>query len=92
MKLPKNSKGEPIVLGCNYHTTWQKFKSMRFVLHSVNWDRGTAILITRRTKKTFSTKMDDLVFIDTKNNRYKADRLMNYDEDSKYLKALLIQG
>lgn len=92
MELPKNSKGEPIVLGCNYHTTWQKFKSMRFVLHSVNWDRGTAILITRRTKKTFSAKMDDLVFIDTENNRHKADRLMNYDEDSKYLKALLIQG
>ena len=31
----KNTEGEIIVIGCNYHTTWQSNKSMRFVLSEV---------------------------------------------------------
>ena len=88
----RNNNGYPIVLGCNYHTTWQRYKSMRFVLKSVNMDNNTAVMITRRTKKEFATNINDLVFIDSVTNQDKADRLLNFDEDGRYLKALLIQG
>jgi len=88
----KNDNGHPIVLGCNYHTAWQRYKSMRFVLKSINTDNNTAIMITRKTKKEFTTNINDLVFIDSSTNRYKADRLLKSDEDGRYLKALLIQG
>lgn len=88
----KNVHGHPIVLGCNYHTTWQSRSGMRFVLKSVNMQNGTAVMITRRTKKQFTTNINDLIFIDSSTNRDKRDRLANYDDDGKYLKALLIQG
>lgn len=88
----KNDNGHPIVLGCNYHTTWQSNKSMRFVLKSVNMANNTAVMITRRTKKEFTTNINDLVFINSFKNQDKAYRLLNFDEDGRYLKALLIQG
>ena len=88
----RNNNGYPIVLGCNYHTTWQRYTGMRFVLKSVNMANNTAIMITRRTKKEFTTNINDLVFINSVKNRDKADRLLNFDEDGRYLKALLIQG
>ena len=53
---------------------------------------NTAVMITRRTKKEFATNINDLVFIDSVTNQDKADRLLNFDEDGRYLKALLIQG
>jgi len=61
-----NSNNEIIILGCNYHTKWQKEKGMRFVLHSVSG--SVCLLKTRRTNKQFKTNIDDLIFIKTKHN------------------------
>lgn len=68
-----NSKGEPIVVGCNYHTTWQSDKAMRFVLSKVEGNK--AYLSTRRTRKYFSTALNDLIFIRTGHNIEKANKL-----------------
>jgi len=62
-----------IVIGCNYHTTWQADKSMRFVLKEVRGKR--AKLATRATKRTFWTDIEDLIFIESKYNIEKANRL-----------------
>lgn len=63
----------PLVIGCNYHTTWQKYKSMRFVLVEVKGDK--ARLKTRTTNKDFWTDISSLIFIETKYNIQKADNL-----------------
>ena len=60
-----------IVIGCNYHTTWQRYKAMRFVLVEIKDNK--ARLQTRNTKKDFWTDIKDLVFIDSKHNKQKAD-------------------
>lgn len=60
-----------LVVGCNYHTTWQSDKSMRFVLKEVIGDK--AVLTTRTTKKEFKTNVCDLIFIETDHNKRKAD-------------------
>jgi hypothetical protein len=65
-KIDKNS----IVIGCNYHTKWQKDKGMRFVLKEINGDK--ARLITRKTNRDFWTNVSDLIFIMTKYNIDKA--------------------
>jgi len=62
-----------IVIGCNYHTKWQKYSAMRFVLKEVNGDK--ARLITRNTGKDFWTNVSDLIFIMSKHNIDKAIRL-----------------
>jgi len=62
-----------IVIGCNYHTTWQKVKSMRFVLAEVKGDK--ARLQTRNTKKDFWTDLSSLIFIESDYNKKKADAL-----------------
>lgn len=64
-----------LVIGCNYHTTWQKQKSMRFVLVEVKGSR--ARLKTRRTGKDFWTNISDLIFIETDYNKAKAERLLS---------------
>lgn len=69
----ENSKGEQIVIGCNYHTTWQSDKRMRFILVEVDGSR--ARLKTRVSKKNFWTNVDDLIFINTNHNKDKAKRL-----------------
>lgn len=56
----------PIIIGCNYHTTWQKHKAMRFVLKEVSGNK--ARLITRNTEKDFWTNLDSLIFITTSHN------------------------
>jgi hypothetical protein len=66
---------ESIVIGCNYHTTWQKHKAMRFVLVSIDKDKAT--LKTRTTGKKFTTNKSDLIFIETPHNIDKAKRLSN---------------
>ena len=65
-KLPKHK----LIIGCNYHTTWQSDKRMRFVLKKVNGDK--ALLTTRITKKEFWTNVSDLIFIETNYNINKA--------------------
>lgn len=74
----------PIVIGCNYHTTWQKHKAMRFVLRKVEGDK--AQLGTRTTNKIFWTNISDLIFINTTYNTEKAIRLLkpNRHESSSY--------
>jgi hypothetical protein len=62
-----------LVIGCNYHTKWQKHKAMRFVLWEINGEK--ALLKTRTTGKSFWTNVDDLVFIETEYNKKKADIL-----------------
>lgn len=64
-----------IVIGCNYHTTWQSTKSMRFVLVEVKGDR--ARLKTRNTNKDFWTDVSSLIFIETDHNKRKANELSN---------------
>ena len=70
-----NAIGSLIVIGCNYHTTWQSNKRMRFVLTEVKGDK--ARLQTRRSRKNFWTDLKDLVFIDTNYNKSKAKELRN---------------
>ena len=66
----KNSSGNLIVLGCNYHTTWQSNKKMRFVLDYVF---NTKVrLITTTTNRVFETHIDDLIFITSEHNINKA--------------------
>lgn len=62
-----------IVVGCNYHTTWQSDRAMRFVLDAVKGER--ARLKTRRTRRVFWTNVKDLIFIESKYNIIKADKL-----------------
>lgn len=62
-----------LVIGCNYHTTWQSHKSMRFVLKEIKGDK--ARLITRTTGRSFWTNISDLIFIETKYNKLKAKNI-----------------
>ncbi len=62
-----------LVIGCNYHTTWQSNKAMRFILKEINGNRVR--LITRNTKKDFWTNVSDLIFIETDHNINKAKKL-----------------
>jgi hypothetical protein len=71
----RNSTGNQIIVGCNYHTTWQSNKGMRFVLKELK--DGKARLETRNTNKDFWTDVNDLIFISTDHNKRKAKRLKN---------------
>ncbi len=62
-----------IVIGCNYHTKWQKHPAMRFVLKEIKGDK--ARLITRTSCRDFWTNVSDLIFITSKHNIDKAKRL-----------------
>lgn len=64
--------GQPVALGCNYHTTWQRDKGMRFVLVEIK--NGKARLKTRATNKDFWTPKHTLIFITTKHNKKKAEK------------------
>ncbi len=64
---------QKIVIGCNYHLTWQSNKAMRFVLKEIKEDK--ARMETRRTGKSFWTNVSDLIFITTDHNKKKANRL-----------------
>jgi hypothetical protein len=64
-----------IVIGCNYHTTWQRNKAMRFVLAEVKGDK--ARLKTRNTRKDFWTNVSDLIFIESDYNKRKAESLLS---------------
>lgn len=65
--------GQQLIIGCNYHLTWQSHPAMRFVLVEVKGDK--ARLRTRASKKDFWTDVKDLIFIDTNYNRNKGKRL-----------------
>ena len=68
--------GMLLVIGCNYHTTWQQHKNMRFVLMELTEDR--ARLRTRNSGSDFWTDIKDLIFIDSNHNKDKAkDYLMD---------------
>lgn len=60
----------PLIIGCNYHTKWQSHPAMRFVLKEVKGNK--AVLYTRRTRKEFSTNIEDLIFIKSHTNIIKA--------------------
>jgi len=62
-----------LIIGCNYHTTWQSHKAMRFVLSEIKGDK--ALLTTRNTKRSFWTDVKDLIFIETSYNQNKANKL-----------------
>ena len=67
----QNSNGNPLVIGCNYHTTWQSNKKMRFVLTDIIQSTNgglKAVLKTRTTLNMFTANLDDLIFINTKHN------------------------
>ena len=64
---------QQLIIGCNYHTTWQSHSAMRFVLVEIKGDK--ARLKTRASKKDFWTDVKDLIFIDTNYNRNKGKRL-----------------
>lgn len=72
--MMENSAPRLLVVGCNYHTRWQTKRGMRFVLAEIEGTR--ARLITRETKKDFWTNVEDLIFIETEHNIYKADKIM----------------
>ena len=66
--------GMLLVVGCNYHTTWQKHRNMRFVLTELKGDK--ARLQTRNSGRDFWTDTKDLIWIDTNHNNYKAKQYM----------------
>jgi len=68
-----NVNGALIVIGCNYHTTWQTNRRMRFVLTDVKGNK--ARLQTRISGKDFWTNLKDLIFIETNYNKQKAKEL-----------------
>lgn len=70
-----NENGQPLIIGCNYHTKWQSHPSMRFVLTDIDGEK--AKLQTRQSKKTFWTSINDLIFINTCYNQKKAKELTN---------------
>lgn len=63
-----------LVVGCNYHTTWQSNRAMRFILREIKGDR--ARLVTRNSKKNFWTNVNTLRFIRTRYNFEKAEKLL----------------
>lgn len=63
-----------IVIGCNYHTKWQKDKGMRFVLAEIKGDK--ARLYTRNTHRNFWTNVSDLIFVMSGHNISKARHLL----------------
>ena len=69
----KTDTSQKLVIGCNYHTTWQKHSAMRFVLVEIKGSK--ARLQTRNTGKDFWTDIKDLIFIETNYNKRKADNL-----------------
>ncbi|MDA3818508.1 MAG: hypothetical protein PF486_14090 [Prolixibacteraceae bacterium] len=69
--------GSLLVIGCNYHTTWQKHRNMRFVLTELKGDK--ARLQTRKTGCDFWTDTKDLIWIDTNHNNNKAKEYLNED-------------
>lgn len=78
-----NEKETPLVIGCNYHTKRQSHPAMRFVLDEVLWE--TVILKTRTTNKTIKCNKNDLIFIKSKHNIEKAQKVTWWDEyESKY--------
>lgn len=73
-ELPlSNRHREPIVIGCNYHTTWQRRRGMRFVLSDVSGQH--AHLSTRGTMRHFKCNLDDLIFIKSPYNIEKGESL-----------------
>lgn len=62
-----------IQVGCNYHTKWQSNKAMRFVLKEIKGNQ--ARLATRTTGKDFWTNINDLIFITSRHNIEKAEKL-----------------
>ena len=58
--MENNNNPTIIQIGCNYHSKWQSNK---------------ARLITRNTGKDFWTNIDDLIFITSRHNTKKAERL-----------------
>jgi len=67
-----------LVIGCNYHLTWQSNKAMRFVLTELKGNQ--AKVKTRTTKKEFWCNKEDLIFIQTYHNRVKARKIMEQTE------------
>lgn len=75
----KDLSEKSIVIGCNYHTKWQKHPAMRFMLKEVKDDK--AKLITRTTNREFWTDVSSLIFIMSPHNINKAKRLnTHYDK------------
>lgn len=70
----KENNTIPLIVGCNYHTTWQSDKAMRFILKG--FDKRSATLTTRTTGKEFKTSIEDLVFINTWYNIKKAKDIL----------------
>ena len=69
----RNNKGVLLVIGANYHTTWQTYKGMRFVLHEI--DGNNVKLKTRTTNKCFNCNANDLLLITSSYNLSKIKRL-----------------
>lgn len=63
-----------LAVGCNYHTTWQSHKSMRFIL--VRIKGNLAYMKTRNTLKKFWTPIESLIFITTSYNIRKAKYIL----------------
>lgn len=64
---------DKLVVGCNYHTTWQSHPAMRFIL--VELKGNQARLRTRHSMRNFWTNTSDLIFITSVHNTQKALKL-----------------
>lgn len=64
---------QKLIIGCNYHTTWQRDKAMRFILAEIKGTR--ARLETRQSRRNFWTDIKDLIFIESPHNKRKGELL-----------------
>ena len=61
----------PIVIGCNYHTTWQSQPGMRFKLTGIDGNKAHL----KSWKSDFYTDINSLIFIESAHNIAKAKRI-----------------
>jgi hypothetical protein len=71
----RTTKGVLLIVGCSYHIPHQIHKNTTFLLDEIDGDRA-------KLKPKISTipiwvNVDDLIFINTKFNRMKANKSMN---------------
>lgn len=82
-----NKLNHPLIVGCNYRYTTQRYKNAHFMLVDINSSSGKARLVTRTTNKDFWIDIDRLIYLHNENNQRKAQRIKTDGAD--YLKTLI---
>lgn len=73
---------QSLIVGCNYHTTWQSNKRMRFTLKSVMGDK---CILNSNNSGNFESQTNSLRFIMSEHNKQKAVNIV-LNENFKVIK------